>query len=72
MSNIQVYQFHETGAIPGIPGEWHAGQIVEVDMDTMTVISVRLRQAPTQVQEEEEQTASVPPQSDPAQEEGVK
>jgi len=39
----QTWTFNETGTIPGIPGEWHAGQEVDIDEDTMTVVDVRLR-----------------------------
>ncbi len=31
-----------TLVIPGVPGEWHAGQEVDVDNDTNTVIANRL------------------------------
>lgn len=48
MSNIQTWVINETtGAIPGVPGEFHAGQEVDVDTNTGMVIAVRLRGAPT-------------------------
>lgn len=34
----KIYHFHELGTIPGIPGIFHAGLRVTVDLDTMTVI----------------------------------
>lgn len=43
--NKQVFIFHETGAIAGIPnpaspdGLFHAGQMITVDLDTNTVLS---------------------------------
>jgi len=51
--NKTTYTFHtSSGVIPGIPnpenpnGEFHAGQDVDVDLDTMQVLDIRLRNAP--------------------------
>lgn len=44
--NKTTYQFSQTGTIPGIPGEWHAGLLVDVDTDTNTVVGTRLMNAP--------------------------
>lgn len=44
---IKTYSFYMSGVIPGIPGEWHAGSIVDVDEATMTVVGTRLMNAPT-------------------------
>lgn len=50
---IQTFTFpHMGGIIPNVPnpdspnGEFHAGQVVDVDLDTMTVVAVRLINAP--------------------------
>lgn len=43
--NIQTWQFSQTGTIPGIPGEWHAGLLVDIDLDTNEVIGTRLMNA---------------------------
>jgi hypothetical protein len=41
--NKQTYKIiSSTQAIPGVPGEWHAGQEVDVDADTNEVLAVRL------------------------------
>ena len=40
---IKTYRFYlEGGSIEGIPGTFNAGQEVDVDIDTNTVIDVRL------------------------------
>lgn len=40
--NKQTYKIIDsTLAIPGIPGEWHAGQEIDVDVDTNTVLAIR-------------------------------
>ena len=36
--NIRTYQFNVPGFIPGIPGNWSAGQWVTVDEDSKTVL----------------------------------
>lgn len=53
--NKQTFSFPaQGGIIPNIPnpenpsGEFHAGQEVDVDLDTMTVIETRLINAPAQ------------------------
>ena len=50
---IQTFTFpHIGGIIPNVPnpdsanGEFHAGQVVDVDLDTMTVLAMRLINAP--------------------------
>jgi hypothetical protein len=45
---IKTYSFYESGVIAGIPGEWYAGQLVDVDEATMTVVDVRLMALPAQ------------------------
>lgn len=41
--SLETYSFYDiTGVIPGIPGEFHAGQRVTIDTDTMTVVSQEL------------------------------
>jgi len=45
--NKQTWQFPHTGTIPGIAGLWHAGQLVDVDTDTNTVVATRLVDVPT-------------------------
>ena len=62
--NNRTYQFYETGVIPGIPGEWHAGLLVDVDEDTMTVLGTRLMHAPTA-----ELTAPISPEPEQTQQE---
>lgn len=44
--NTKIYNFYQLGVIPGIPGQWHSGQVVEVDTNTNTILDVRLRDAP--------------------------
>lgn len=64
MSNIKTYIFNETGVIPGVPGEFHAGLLVDVDLNTMTVVGQRLANAPAiEVQEQ--------PSEDPAPEQSA-
>lgn len=53
--SIQTFTFpHIGGIIPNVPnpdspnGEFHAGQAVDVDMDTMTVVATRLINAPVE------------------------
>jgi len=41
----KTYVFHEAGVIPGIPGSFPAGVEVDIDLDTMTVVGQRFRQA---------------------------
>lgn len=67
--NKQTFSFPaQGGIIPNVPnpnspnGEFHAGQTVEVDMDTMTVVSVRLSNAPVveaSLQERDQPTQAV-------------
>ena len=52
---VQTFSFPaQGGIIPNIPnpenpsGEFHAGQAVDVDLDTMTVLTTRLINAPVQ------------------------
>ena len=41
--SIKTYRIiGATLAIPGVPGEWHDGQEVDVDTDTNTVVATRL------------------------------
>lgn len=40
---IQTYRIiGSTLAIPGVPGMWHAGQEVDIDADTNTILDIRL------------------------------
>lgn len=39
--NIQVYDFHELGSIPGVPGQFPAGMRVLLDTDTGTITDVQ-------------------------------
>jgi len=42
--NKKTYSFYDVGGtIPGIPGEYPAGIDVDVDLDDMKVLDVRLR-----------------------------
>lgn len=42
--SIQTWTFPAMGGtIPGIPGEWHIGQEVDIDTETNTVLAVRTR-----------------------------
>lgn len=82
--NKQTYRIiGSTLAIPGVPGEWHAGQEVDVNTDTNEVLDVRLlpttpedadpeqatdEQTPTQPQEE---TLEYPPIASYAAMEGI-
>ncbi|HTJ49440.1 MAG TPA: hypothetical protein VL443_08320 [Cyclobacteriaceae bacterium] len=40
--NKTVYTFFESGCIPGIPGQFHAGQRVIVDQDRSKIIKTSL------------------------------
>jgi len=60
---IQTFTFpHIGGIIPNVPnpdsanGEFHAGQEVDVDLDTMTVVSTRLINAPVELAVDEQPT----------------
>ncbi len=58
--NKQTYRIiGSTLAIPGVPGEWHAGQEVDVDTDTNEVLATRL--LPTTP--EDADTETTPPQT---------
>jgi hypothetical protein len=34
----RTYVFSQLGTIPGIPGEFHAGEIVTIDEETMQIV----------------------------------
>lgn len=40
--STKTYRFHELGSIAGVPGTFHAGQEVDIDEETGTVITTRL------------------------------
>lgn len=51
---IQTWVFHQLGVIPGIPhGEFPAGSLVDVDVETNTVVEIR-QQYPIALQQNEE------------------
>ncbi len=38
--HIRIYQFHTTGFIAGIPGEFSGGSLVKVDIETNKVLAI--------------------------------
>ncbi len=38
--HIRIYQFHTTGFIPGIPGEFSGGSLVKVDTETNQILAI--------------------------------